>query len=404
MAATPIEERPYRIALVLGGGGLKGFAHIGVLQALEDAGLRLAVLGGTSIGALIAAAYASGMSTLQMAERARAFRRRDLFRLNHVGMLLERMQSPSIYLATGLRETVESIVPHRRFSEMKTPLMVCTVDVERATQVVWGLPGMPDAYVDDAVYASCALPGFFPPGEVAGRRCIDGGTIDNLPVAFTPALGADVVIAVDVGNGELPPGADITERGFASIYMRAATIMMNALQLEQLGARESGPPVLLVRPRISHISWFAFGRAEELMQAGYSATREALADLARAAAAPAGIFPRRLVRVNVLRERCVGCGTCVALAPRVMRMGGDGIAEPAGPQFVWSPADGGFVRHCPTNAIVADVAGGNGEFPARATEPIAVHTEPVGTHAQSRPLTEGARRGPRIRRRTEGGR
>ena len=87
-----------RIALVLGGGGLKGFAHIGVLRALEERGIVPDVYAGTSIGALIAGAYLSGTQVDELATRAEALRKRDLFRINHFGMLLERMRSPSIYL------------------------------------------------------------------------------------------------------------------------------------------------------------------------------------------------------------------------------------------------------------------------------------------------------------------
>ena len=152
-----------RIALVLGGGGMKGFAHIGVLRALEEAGVRPTCFAGTSIGGLLAAAYAGGMSLDEMRRRALSLRRRDLFRINHVGMLLERMRSPSIYLEDPLRALCMTAVPNVRFDQLDVPLLINTVDVERGTQVVWGLPGLRDVRIDDAVYASCALPGFFPP-------------------------------------------------------------------------------------------------------------------------------------------------------------------------------------------------------------------------------------------------
>ncbi|HEX3157151.1 MAG TPA: patatin-like phospholipase family protein [Gemmatimonadaceae bacterium] len=387
-----------RIGLVLGGGGLKGFAHIGVLQALDEAGVRPAVIAGTSIGALVGAAYAAGMSTVQMAERARAFQRRDLFRLNHMGMLLDRMRSPSIYLDGPLRETVQSVVPHVRFDDLQSPLLVNTVDLERGTQVVWGLPGLTNAYVDDAVYASCALPGSFPPGAVGGRLCIDGGTLDNLPVAFPPMIGADLVIGVDVGSEKVGHATDAGSLGFAAVYMRAATVMMDALQNQQFAARGPQPPLLLVRPRIAHIGWFSFGHAEELIDAGYLAMQEALADLQLTASATTGIFPRRLVQVVVDADKCIGCGTCVALAPRTMALDERRLAYPMADNFVWSPADGDFVRHCPTEAIRVRVEATQGAaaLPPKATEPIAVHTEPV----EPVPVPS---RGPRIKRRARGG-
>jgi NTE family protein len=92
-----------KIALVLGGGGMKGFAHIGVLKALEERGIRPTLYSGTSIGAMVAAAAVGGMSPDDLANRAEALKRRDLFRINHFGMLMDRMRSRSIYMEEPLR-------------------------------------------------------------------------------------------------------------------------------------------------------------------------------------------------------------------------------------------------------------------------------------------------------------
>jgi NTE family protein len=343
-----------RIALVLGGGGLKGFAHIGVLRALRERGIRPAVVAGSSIGALLGAAAVGGVRPEEMAARAMALQRRDLFRIDHYGMLTERMRAPSLYLAEPLRALVESVVPNVCFDALGLPLLVNTVDVARGTQVVWGLPGMREVSVRDAVYASCALPGFFPPGRVAGRVCVDGGTVDNLPASIAGAGAGgppvDAVIAVDVGNADLSHEETIHSQGFGSIFMRSASVMMHALQENPL-LHWSGPPMLLIRPRVSHIGWFVFGRAQELIAEGYRAATEALRGLDELFTAPGGIFPRRPVRVAVDRARCTGCGLCVAMAPRSMGQAADGIAYAINPDASWSPADGDFVKHCPTLAI-----------------------------------------------------
>ena len=112
------------------------------------------------------------MTPAEMAMRAETLRRRDLFRLNHFGMLMERMRSPSIYLEDPLRDLCRSVVPPGAFTQLKKPLLVNTVDLERGEQLVWGTPGLMDVNVQDAVYASCALPGFFPPGRVAAAGSI----------------------------------------------------------------------------------------------------------------------------------------------------------------------------------------------------------------------------------------
>ncbi len=342
-------DMPQRTALVLGGGGLKGFAHLGVLRAMEERGIRPAIYAGTSIGSLIAAARASGASLSTMEEHARALRKRDLFRINHLGMIWDRMRSPSLYLEEPLRGLIRDNVPDITFSEMSTPLLVNTVDVERGTRVVWGLPGLHDVSVRDAVYASCALPGFFPPGQVDGRMCIDGGAVDNLPVAIA-ALGMDAVIAVDVGSSDLRRVSDITARGFASIYMRAATIMMHTLQLEALDDW-SGPPMLLIRPPVAHRHWFSFTHTDELIEAGYAAANAVFDGMGDALRMPGGVFPRRGIELQVDQDKCVSCGICVALAPRLMAFDQNRKAFATCSRLEWSPAEGDFVHHCPTKAI-----------------------------------------------------
>ena len=162
-------------------------------------------------------------------------------------MLLERMRSPSIYLEEPLRELCAGAIPDLTFAELPKRLLVNTVDLHRGARVVWGLPGLEDFSVREAVYASCALPGFFPPGRVGERTCIDGGVVDNLPVSVASHF-ADLVIAVDVGSSD-QSRKDAESSGFAGIYMRAATMMMHALQQFPL-EHWHGPPMVLIRPRV----------------------------------------------------------------------------------------------------------------------------------------------------------
>ena len=356
MNEAAIEEKQeppalgHRVALVLGGGGLRGFAHIGVLRALEERSIVPQVYAGTSIGSLMAAAAAGGMPIEEMARRATALRRRDLFRINHFGMLMERMRSPAVYLEEPLRELCRMVVPAGKFNQLPRRLLVNTVDAERGTQVVWGLPGLDDAWVQDAVYASCALPGLFPPGRVGGRTCFDGGVIDNLPANIASA-GMDLVVAVDVGNAEHEPMPDLRSQGFAMVYLRAAGIMMHALQQFPLD-HWAGPPMVLIRPKLVGRR-FDFGNAEAHIEEGYRATRKALDGYEAYFDHPGAIFPRRGFEVSVDRDKCTGCGLCAALAPQLMGLDSAGKAFPRTTLVDWSPADGDFVHQCPTSAIEA---------------------------------------------------
>jgi NTE family protein len=339
-----------RIALVLGGGGLKGFAHIGVLRALEERGIVPDIYAGTSIGAMIAAAYLGGATIDELQTRAEGLRKRDLFRLNHFGMLLERMRSPSIYLEEPLRALCSGAIPDVTFAALPKRLLVNTVDLDRGARVVWGLPGLEDFSVRDAVYASCALPGFFPPGKIGDRTCIDGGVVDNLPVSVA-AQFADLVIAVDVGSSD-QSRPDATSSGFAGIYMRAATMMMHALQQFPL-ERWHGPPMVLIRPRVDDAAWLSFTDTAANIAEGYRSASRALERFESYWDHPNCVYPRRRVQIDVNRELCTGCGTCVSLAPAVMAMDGTGKAYARAHVVDWSPAEGGFVHECPTAAISA---------------------------------------------------
>ena len=347
-SGSPAGKSP-RIGLVLGGGALKGLAHIGALRALDEARIKPALYAGTSIGAMIAAAAASGMPTKELMARAARFRRKDLFRINHFGMLIDRMLSRSIYLEEPLRILANELVADGTFEQLATPLLVTAVDLERGIPIVFGRPGLRHVRVRDAVYASCALPGFFPPGEVNGRMCIDGGTTDNLPVRIA-SHGVDALIAIDVGIADVPVAKGVATQGFASIFMRAATMMMHEQQQHALEAW-TAPPMLLVRPKVSHIGWFSFSHVEELLQIGYDAMRDALHHLNQAVKAPGGIFPKRQVEITVNRTTCTGCALCVARAPGIMALDGERKAYPITARHEWSPADGAFVHCCPEDAI-----------------------------------------------------
>ena len=175
--------------------------------------------------------------------------------------------------------------------------------------------------------------------------------MDNLPVSIA-AQFADVLIAVDVGSSDASQTALAAGQGFATIYMRAATMMMHALQQSPL-ERWSGPPMVLIRPKVDDANWLSFTDTEANIEHGYKAACRALERFDSYGRFPSGVFPRRRVEIRVDEPKCTGCGTCVALAPAVMGLDADNKAFPRTRVVDWSPADGGFVHECPTNAITA---------------------------------------------------
>jgi len=363
----------WRFALVLGGGGMKGLAHVGALRALEERGWMPEVVVGTSIGALLGAAWANGFSTAELADVALSLERSDVFHIARRQIATKLIRAPAIYGGAPLDELIHGFVGGLTFEDLDRRLVVASVDLNSGTQLYWGLPGLAHASVADAVLASCALPGFFPPREVEGRFCVDGALADNLPVGLAATLGVDGVVAVDVGASSVLR-AETQDEGFAAIFARATEIVFQQL-LEVRLSRWAAPPLLLVQPRVEHVPMFSFEHTRELMDEGYRAMDAAL-DLAGDAVhfAAGGIFPRRMISVGVDRERCIGCGQCVARAPAgTFRLDQHGKAVgPSEPQE-WSPVDGGFIRHCPTYAITArpvlPAAGGPTSGGSRGTAP-----------------------------------
>ena len=339
--------------LVLGGGGLKGLSHIGVLRALEERGLTPQAVIGCSMGALVAAAWACRVPVPTMQERALKVERTDVFRIAHIDMALKRMLAPAIYRKEPLDHLIRSLVGDITFTELTRRLVVNTVDLNTGQQVLWGLPGLRDARVADAVFASCALPGILPPRAILGRYCIDGAVLENLPVRAALAISRAPIIAVDVG-GTRVERKGVERKGFVATYSRGLEIVMQTLAAEHL-SDWSEPPVVLVRPRVERVSMFAFNRTPFLLEEGYRAMNEALDRLPHSLEElPPGIHPQREVKVTVDRDLCVGCGACVARAPEVFQMGLDGVAVARAEKQWWSPLGDYLLTACPTRAIKAE--------------------------------------------------
>jgi NTE family protein len=341
-------DRPF--TLVLSGGGLKGLAHIGVLRALEERHLVPSLVVGSSIGSLIGAAWAAGASVDQMEAHALAVRRRDVFQVARVDVALRRLLAPALYRREPLDQLVRGLIGDITFRQLPRRLLVNTTDLHSGMQVMWGLPGLLDAQVADAVVASCALPGIFPPKLIHGRVYVDGAVMENLPVRLAASLGDGPILAVNVAATSVLREAHETE-GFAATYIRGLEIVMQT-QIEGQLRDWRGPPLILVQPRVEHISMFAFDRTAELIEAGYRATAQTLDQMGGTLQTlAAGMHPVRRLRVLVDEERCVGCGACVVQAPKVFRLDARGKAEVHTPVQTWSPIEGAYVLNCPTYAI-----------------------------------------------------
>jgi len=342
-------ESPF--TLVLSGGGMKGLAHIGVLKALHERGLVPSLVVGTSMGSLVGATWATGMSTAEMIQRARAIRKRDVFQIAHADMALRRMRAPAVYRKEPLDLLLDTLVGDVTFDDLRHQLLVNTVDLNTGSQVLWGRPGFRKVRVADAVFASCALPGILPPREVGGRYCVDGAVVDSLPVIAAASAALQPIFAVDVGGSRVVRQG-VEHGGFAATYMRGLEIVMQSLTSASLATWRE-PPMILIRPRVDHIPMFAFEHTEELLDEGYRSATQALEQMSGNGRMTTGVYPRTSMEITVDPVRCIGCGICVAMAPKVFQMGPTGKAEVIAPKQIWSPVDGSYTLHCPTFAISA---------------------------------------------------
>jgi NTE family protein len=236
-----------KLGLALGGGGVRGFAHLGVLSVLEKAGLAPHVVAGTSMGAIVAALYATLPSLGQVEGRLADFFRRigpALLELGHAAaqgaIPLDR---PSLMDAAVFHGFFDDLIPDIRFEQTRIPLAVVAVDLVSRSEVVYR-----SGSLRPAVLGSAALPGIFPPIAHEGRVLIDGGWTTRIPVDAARAVGADRVVAVEVSetaNNANEPRVPTTGLG---IVLRASEITRD--YLARLRAREAD---LVLVPPTGHV-------------------------------------------------------------------------------------------------------------------------------------------------------
>jgi NTE family protein len=270
--------RMQRVMVVLGGGGVKGMAHAGAWRAIEESGVEVSGVVGTSIGALVGACVAGGQGWRELTARALALTKPDIVLLNRWTLLLNGIRQPSVFRGDTLRTYIESVLPVREFGELRLPLSVNAVDLQSGAQTWFGAGGRMDVALADAVYASCALPVFYPPAQIGDRYYVDGGAADALPVAWAAERGAELIVAIDVGSGSELDAAQTVEKGLVAIQHRVFSMMSFARKRAQLDAW-AGPPLLYVRPRLEEYATFDFESTEYFLEEGYRATRSALETL-----------------------------------------------------------------------------------------------------------------------------
>jgi NTE family protein len=271
------------IVLVCGGGGAKAAAHVGAMRALEEAGMIPAYLFGTSMGAVFATLFASGLSSHEALDRVVAIGEREIVRTEPLAVV-RGLWAKSLLRPGPFRQSLERMVRLRRFEDLKLPLTVTATALDSGELVLFGAGGRSVPLLE-ALYATCALPLFLPPALIEGRRYADGGLRAVVPLEAASVVPARLVVAVDVGPGfdefaggtvpsGLPPVVE-THNDALGILMAEQTRAAVALW-RQNPAR---PPLLYVRPRVERGATFRVDLVRRYAEEGYTATRAALAGL-----------------------------------------------------------------------------------------------------------------------------
>jgi NTE family protein len=316
LLGSVVGRRP-RIVLVLGGGGMRGMAHIGVLKAMHRLGIHYDAVVGTSIGALVGAMAAGRYSIERMEQLIQDIEKGDYFQLNFLKFLMKGARAPSMYRGERFRERLAEILPAQGFDELPVPFFCNAVRLETGGAVFWGSPGFRQISLIDAVYSSCALPGIFEPYSDGEFHYMDGGIVDPVALRFARTLAPDVIIAVDITIKAAMKTPDYKSRVMSTL-LRAFEIAEEVVAEQNLHMHVDYR-VALIQPKVGHLARFDFQDVANVVRLGeeealktltaHAATRDLVTqEVVEGLACP--VTPRDYVAIRIDSEACIGCGIC----------------------------------------------------------------------------------------------
>ena len=330
------------VALVLGGGGARGLAHLGVLKALEAEHVSIDLIVGCSAGAMVGTVYAFSKDLAEAEERFVTFTSspqfnnnafRDLqtmtpMEANDEGFFkkMKRIYKMGMFFATNLlkesyidprqfKKNVNSIVPDEQIENARIKLAIIATDLKNGEKVVLTMGS-----TRLAVQASSAIAGVFPPVLIDGRELVDGGFVSKVPVETAVRLGADVVIAVDV-SFDVQDSHDFSRRGTA-ISGRANAIMAETLKNAEMKLAD-----VVIHPDMATVHWADFANVKDIIPHGEKAAREVMGDIRKAMRR--GVWRRLLWLLGWRRRRVVSLPAHVdTIPPEILQFA---VAEPLMP-------------------------------------------------------------------------
>lgn len=284
------EQKKPKIGLVLSGGGAKGLAHIGVLKVLEEEGVEISFIGGTSMGAIIGGLYASGYSATQIdsifkstdydaliqdfiPRSSKNFyekRNDELYALTlpfkKMRIGIPRALSKGLYNFNMLNRLTHNVRHIRDFNELPIPFLCIATDIETGQQVL-----LNKGYLPQAMIASAAFPSLYMPVEIDGKLLVDGGVTNNYPIQEVRNLGADIIIGVDVQD-------DLKDRKALKDATRILVQISNLQMIQKMEQKKNATDIY-IKPNIDGYSVISFSQGNEIIKTGEEAARKVISQL-----------------------------------------------------------------------------------------------------------------------------
>ncbi len=279
VAQDTINKKRPKIGLVLSGGGAKGFAHIGVLKVLEEAGVKIDYIGGTSMGAVVGGLYASGYNATQIdsifdntnfdellqdyiPRSSKSFYEKRNDEMYAISLPFHKFKigipialSKGMYNYNLLSKLTHKVRHVRDFSQLPIPFLCVATDIETGEQVI-----LKEGYLAQALLASSAFPSLFSPVEIDGRLLIDGGVINNYPAEEVRKMGADIIIGVDVQD-------DLKNRDALKDATRILVQITNLDMIKSMNEKKRITDIY-IKPDISNYGVISFDQGKEIIQKG----------------------------------------------------------------------------------------------------------------------------------------
>lgn len=250
-------SKPAKIAVVLGAGASKGFAHIGVLKVLESNRVPVHMIVGTSAGSFVGSLYAYGYNAFQLQELSFSLQRSDIIDFG--------IPDKGFIKGEALEEFINKKTENISIENMKIPFYAIATDIQNGRETIFS-----SGNTGTAVRASCSIPGVFRPVAIGDLLYADGGIVSPVAVDAAKQLGADVVIAVDISSD-----VDTTRpEGTIDMLLKAVTIMYSRIALTQLSHAD-----IVIRPKVGYIGSSDFTKRHEAILEGEKAAMEVLPEI-----------------------------------------------------------------------------------------------------------------------------